>query len=495
MQSTLSRLPLRFAVVCLFACGLAATDTAAAFAQEGAPQTTLSALTATGSTTITVSGFVVPGSSVTSFVVDYGTSPSFGQSTPPVSIGSLPQPIPVNETLSGLTPGTTYYAQILATSGAGTGSSATMSATTSGPATGTAPASARLSASALPHRGLEQDSLAGVSCVSGSFCLAVGQGGSHRTGSGGVAERFNGGSWRLAASRLGGSQSALSSVSCVSASFCLAVGHTIRGTLAERFNGRSFSRVRTVSPAGPGVDVLSSVACLSKSNCWAVGLIRGGLNTPASSLVEHWNGRSFTVASAPRRSGYMTSVSCTSAADCWAVGTPGTAEHYNGHKWTGVSLPGSLSAHQGAFVSCGATSMCWILGVRESRTSPPNPVALHLVGGSWEVVGMPSGPLGPHAASNFIDGAACASSSDCWTAGESARGAPGSPPTSAPFAEQWNGSSWTVAHVSAPSGPQSLLEGVSCAPGGPCVAVGSTGSASQSAGVSGSAMVAVSKPL
>ncbi|HVA18795.1 MAG TPA: fibronectin type III domain-containing protein, partial [Solirubrobacteraceae bacterium] len=362
MESALSRLPLGFAVVCLLVYVLGATYAAAAFAQEGAPQATLSSLTATGST-ITVTGFVVPGGSVTSFVIDYGTtSSSLGQSTSPVSIGSLPQPIPVNQTLSGLTAGTTYYVQIVATSSAGTGSSAVMSATTSGSAPAApSPTGVQLSASALPHLGLEQDQLAGVSCVSGSFCFAVGQGGSHLKSSGGVAERFNGRSWSGLAGRLGGSESSLESVSCLSSSFCIAVGHTKNGTLAERFNGRFWSRVESVSPAGPGADALNSVSCISRRDCWAAGYIHGGLNTPAGSLVEHYDGHAFTVTSTPRDRGYLTSVSCATSAYCWAVGDHG-ADHYDGHAWKPVSLPGSLSSHLSTAVSCRSVSACWIVG-------------------------------------------------------------------------------------------------------------------------------------
>ncbi|MHB1469635.1 MAG: hypothetical protein ACYCX7_10805 [Solirubrobacteraceae bacterium] len=320
--------------------------------------------------------------------------------------------------------------------------------------------------------------------------MAIGQGGSHRVSSGGVAERFNGHSWTGLAASLGGSESSLESVSCLSSSFCIAVGHTRNGTLAERFNGRSWSRVGSVSPAGPGVDGLNSVSCVSRRDCWAAGYIHGALNTPAGSLVEHYDGHAFTTSSTPRARGYLTSVSCATSASCWAVGDHG-ADHYDGHAWKPVSLPGSLSAHLSTAVSCRFVSACWIVGTSGSGASPPSPVALHLVGGSWRAVKMPNGPF---QATNHLDEVACATASECGAVGGSAQGSPGSRPTEAPLAEHWNGSAWTLARVSAPSGQLGSFSGVSCAASGACVAVGLLGSASQSAGFIGSAMFAIPKP-
>ncbi|MHB1538309.1 MAG: hypothetical protein ACYCUM_09290 [Solirubrobacteraceae bacterium] len=63
MDSTVSGLRLGCALACLAVCGLAATDASTALAQDGPPQTTLTSLTATGST-ITVTGSVVSGSAL-----------------------------------------------------------------------------------------------------------------------------------------------------------------------------------------------------------------------------------------------------------------------------------------------------------------------------------------------------------------------------------------------------------------------------------------------
>ena len=63
-----------------------------------------------------------------------------------------------------------------------------------------------------------------VSCISSSFCVAVGVSIRDQP----LIESWNGSRWSLVASpdRGGGTTSALTAVSCVSASFCVAAGGT-----------------------------------------------------------------------------------------------------------------------------------------------------------------------------------------------------------------------------------------------------------------------------
>ena len=72
----------------------------------------------------------------------------------------------------------------------------------------------------------------------------------------------------------GTSGNVLSSVSCVSVSFCVAVGYQDSGsgylTLVEQWDGTSWSTVTSPSPGTNG-NVLSSVSCVSVSFCVATG--------------------------------------------------------------------------------------------------------------------------------------------------------------------------------------------------------------------------------
>ena len=63
--------------------------------------------------------------------------------------------------------------------------------------------------------------LSGVSCVTTSFCVAVGQ----ATGPKPVIEQWNGSAWTVASTSLGESLG-MDGVSCTSLNFCEAVGFT-----------------------------------------------------------------------------------------------------------------------------------------------------------------------------------------------------------------------------------------------------------------------------
>lgn len=87
------------------------------------------------------------------------------------------------------------------------------------------------------------------------------------------------------------------------------------------------------SPSGSASGALDAVAAVSASNVWAVGGADG------SPLIEHWNGSSWTIASAaPVTDGYLSFVSAPAANDVWAAGgQDGYApliEHYDGQSWS-----------------------------------------------------------------------------------------------------------------------------------------------------------------
>src|SRR5215831_5811945 len=147
--------------------------------------------------------------------------------------------------------------------------------------------------------------------------------------------------------------SLLIGVACTSATGCLAVGYSSPNlfsnqspaTLAERWNGNTWSIQPTPSPADGGN--LTGVSCPSRSSCLAVG---GHANPfteiPPGTLAERWNGTTWRIQRTPNPPGggwFLTSVSCASPSACTAVGgrlvPPGKpsrtlAERWNGHTWT-----------------------------------------------------------------------------------------------------------------------------------------------------------------
>jgi len=142
--------------------------------------------------------------------------------------------------------------------------------------------------------------LESVSCSSSTFCLAVG-GDEVRGTEVPLTERFNGHSWSVVSNSTlypgtptTSMTMSLSSVSCVSASFCMAVGTVIRGssqngflysTVQGQFNGSVWTR----SPDSYNGQ-LTSVSCVSKTSC-----IAGGQGPPGSVVASFadFNGKSW----------------------------------------------------------------------------------------------------------------------------------------------------------------------------------------------------------
>ena len=135
-------------------------------------------------------------------------------------------------------------------------------------------------------------------------------------------------------------------VSCVSSSFCMAVGDYGYfgggGTFADEWNGSTWSNV-PVAAANNG-STMNAVDCVSTVDCQAVGADDG---TP---LTEEWNGTTWSNApNAATGVDYLNSVSCTDASYCMAVGydDPATsggnatlgAEQWNGSEWSNVRSP------------------------------------------------------------------------------------------------------------------------------------------------------------
>ncbi len=344
-----------------------------------------------------------------------------------------------------------------------------------------ASAAPQLAATVLPHPSASVTSVAGLSCLSARLCFAVGtatiiHGRSALTSNTGLIWRYDGSSWRLL-DRLRIPQSSLAGISCSSASFCLAVGRAGNPesvTLALRWNGHTWSRASAASPASSGNgDALASVACPSRGSCFAVG----GINLGEASaglpnvLLEHWGGRRLSVVKAPDAG--LLSIACAGSRDCWATTYPPGAqvetneiEHFNGHSWSTVKLPVSMSGGEPG-ISCRTSAACWIVGDR--NVNGLIPVAVHLVHGAWRSTPMQI-PRYPDVTLQGID---CASSTDCFAVGANEIVGPGitNPSSQEPFAEQWNGSVWQ--RVNVVGAGSAYLAAVSCTSDGFCVAGGS----------------------
>ena len=134
------------------------------------------------------------------------------------------------------------------------------------------------------------------------------------------------------------------------------------------------------SPNGSSSSALSGVAVVSASNIWAVGS-SGNQMSGAQTLIEHWNGTSWSVVTSPNPGSIYNTlygVTAVSASNIWAVGyyvkTTGVTltliEHWNGTSWSVVTSPSPASGNNELFsVSAASASSIWTVGFLTNNTS------------------------------------------------------------------------------------------------------------------------------
>jgi hypothetical protein len=91
----------------------------------------------------------------------------------------------------------------------------------------------------------------------------------------------------------------LTAIAAVSSNNIWAVGNSNNGsqTLIEHWNGSRWSIVASSNPGSVG-NLLNAVAVVSASNAWTVGEY-SSTNYASLSLIENWNGSSWSVVPSP----------------------------------------------------------------------------------------------------------------------------------------------------------------------------------------------------
>jgi hypothetical protein len=343
-------------------------------------------------------------------------------------------------------------------------------------------ASATWKIQASPNVTVPSGQVQAVSCRSVSACTAVG----YYLDSAGryvpLAETWNGSSWTQQAvpSPAGAEVPGLNGVSCVSASFCEAVGNSDDtapgdGTgIAEEWNGSSWSAQSVPSPAGATSVLLKAVSCDTASFCEAVGSYTA--DDAILSLAEEWNGTAWAVQSTPNQAGttatQLDGVSCVSAMFCQAVDFyGGIAEAWNGTTWTAqtVPIPSGMTSPSLLSVSCPSQTFCEAVGmyVNPDVSNSGTLFAERWNGASWQDQSVPQTADG-----QLLDAVSCVSEAFCEAVGYIEVGVSDGDTFHA-LAEVWRGGAWHLQHPpSAPGTGMTLLTGVSCASADACEAGG-----------------------
>ena len=284
-----------------------------------------------------------------------------------------------------------------------------------------------------------------------------------------LIEQWNGKIWKAIASpNVSSSNSELFGVTTISPSNAWAVGlYSPNGsktyqTLIEQWNGTTWSVVP--SPNLGTNSSLASVVALSSTNVWAVG--NYSLSGPTKTLIEHWNGSSWSVISSPNKgtnSSQLYAITAVSANNLLAVGSfqkrgfPGTSqtliEQWNGSAWSIVKSP-NVKALSNSLSGVTATSAhdIWAVGAPFNPSGNTAQTLIeHSNGSQWSIVKSPN-----VTSYNFLQGVTAVSSRLVWAVGYSFSNL-GSVQT---LIEQWNGSTWSIVSSPNPSSTLNILYSV-----------------------------------
>ncbi len=318
--------------------------------------------------------------------------------------------------------------------------------------------------------GSSSSGLSAVAAVSANDVWAVGSSGSQMSGGQTLIEHWNGSSWSVVTNPNPGSiYNTLYGVTAVSAANVWAVGYYVNTTgvtqtLIEHWNGTSWSVVTSPGPA-TGNNELFSVSAASASSIWTVGFLTNNTSgqTPNDqTLIEHWNGSHWSVVKSPNpgsSSDHLTGVAAVSTSDVWAVGNGKTSsgktliEHWNGSSWSVVASPSPGSGGDFRAVAAVSAGNVWAVGYYSPNSSSIQTLVERWNGASWQVV--KSANIGT---SPTLSAVVAVSAHDIWAVGSYHN--PNSNEFFQTLTEQWNGTKWSIVKSPSPGSFSTQLLGV-----------------------------------
>jgi hypothetical protein len=204
-------------------------------------------------------------------------------------------------------------------------------------------------------------------------------------------------------------------------------------------------------------NALNGVQALAADNVYAVGY-QTAANGGTATLIEHWDGKAWTVVTSPNRNqtgNVLSAVSASSPTDIWAVGNAVAPDvpvktlvvHFDGVTWKLVKSPNPLpigNLNQNVLMGVqaisptNATAVGYILdssGLRELTMTQ------HWNGTKWKVVPSPNVDDNPGSFNTFR-GVAAVSATDLYAVGFFANGNTGGQQET--LIEHFDGSAWTI---------------------------------------------------
>ena len=248
-----------------------------------------------------------------------------------------------------------------------------------------------------------------------------------------LAERWQSGSWAIVPTpNVGDSTNILFQGASDAAGGVWAVGYTIDDSgvyhdLIEHFDGSTWSVVPS-----PGQDethnyILYGVTATSATTALAVGYVYDYTSESYSTLVERWNGASWSVQSTPAlgQTAQFEGVTAVSPTEAWAVGDVYDAtatefvplvEHWNGSVWKQVKTP-ALGAGGGYLQGIANLDGTHVYAVGGVTPSTGNQTLVETWNGTkWSIVKSPNAGAG---ADELASVAAVPGAGAFWGVGQS----------------------------------------------------------------------------
>jgi hypothetical protein len=213
-------------------------------------------------------------------------------------------------------------------------------------------------------------------------------------------------------------------------------------TLIEQWNGSAWVIQSSPNPGSTGNQLNAVGVAGGTGDVWAVGYFTDD-NSIAHTLIEHWDGTSWSVVPSPssgNNGSYLQSVTAE-----WAVGyyiddnlvNQTLVEHWDGQSWTIIPSPNrGTDGSQLNGVARGVLNDVWAVGY-SGQGNGAQTLIEHWNGSAWTIVDSPN----PGTSGNYLQAVAQIPTSpfDVWAVGyyyESGR-----PRT---LIERWDGASWQV---------------------------------------------------
>jgi hypothetical protein len=301
-----------------------------------------------------------------------------------------------------------------------------------------------------------------------------------------LAERWNGSSWSVVPSPNTSTteDNALGAISCPTTSFCMAVGQAVNATgtqtLAEQWNGTGWSTVSIPSTSATDADSLSGVSCTSMSFCMAVGYVNASGSD--QTIIEQWNGSGWSIMASPDPSSTgdndLYGVTCVNSSFCQAVGAYSGSSNsltliaqWNGTVWSKVASPNSASSDDYlGDVSCSGTSFCVAVGAIYLSSGGSLNLVEQWNGATWSVASTPDANATFGDVLITVD---CFGPTSC-VAGGYVNTIDSSDDTYVTEMLTWNGSAWQLENVPQPeaTAQDDQVNSLSCVAGAMCVGAG-----------------------